>query len=359
MSAALRPQVVASAPGKVLLLGDYAVLEGAPALVMAVDRRVQVRVVGRPGAAASRVDAPQVGLVDAALSWCTNAGPDFLEPALAARPELDLLRGAVAQALAWTRQQGHAVAPVHLTVDSADFFRPAADKLGLGSSAALSAAVIAALAHHWGAVGPAPDDLWQLARAAHAAGHAPAGSGVDVAASVWGGLLRFRRWPDAPQPEIVPLRPWAALHLLILDTGAAAATAPLVAQVGALREHDPSRYWSLFERLALLSRAGTEFWGLQQMQAFTSVVEAYHVALVELGEAAEAAIVSPVHLALHAEARAVGAWYKSSGAGGADIGVAFCESARSARRLARRAVAVGAQPLALEMAAQGAVAVAA
>ena len=35
--------VTATAPGKLVLLGEYAVLEGAPALVMAIDRRAEVR----------------------------------------------------------------------------------------------------------------------------------------------------------------------------------------------------------------------------------------------------------------------------------------------------------------------------
>ena len=34
----------ASAPGKLFLLGEYAVLEGAPAMLTAVDRRVTVQI---------------------------------------------------------------------------------------------------------------------------------------------------------------------------------------------------------------------------------------------------------------------------------------------------------------------------
>jgi len=37
-------EVTASTPGKLVLLGDYAVLEGAPALVMAVNRHAKVRI---------------------------------------------------------------------------------------------------------------------------------------------------------------------------------------------------------------------------------------------------------------------------------------------------------------------------
>jgi phosphomevalonate kinase len=35
---------MASAPGKLVLAGEYAVLDGAPAIVMAVDRRAVVSV---------------------------------------------------------------------------------------------------------------------------------------------------------------------------------------------------------------------------------------------------------------------------------------------------------------------------
>lgn len=37
-------QVFTSAPGKLVVLGEYAVLHGAPALVMAINRRAEVKV---------------------------------------------------------------------------------------------------------------------------------------------------------------------------------------------------------------------------------------------------------------------------------------------------------------------------
>jgi len=50
---------LASAPGKLVLLGEYAVLDGAPALVMAVERycRVELAACEPP---ACRVEAPQL-----------------------------------------------------------------------------------------------------------------------------------------------------------------------------------------------------------------------------------------------------------------------------------------------------------
>src|SRR5207247_1999193 len=43
------PTVVARAPGKIFLTGEYAVLAGAPALVAAVDRQAEVRIARRGG----------------------------------------------------------------------------------------------------------------------------------------------------------------------------------------------------------------------------------------------------------------------------------------------------------------------
>ncbi|HUQ50718.1 MAG TPA: hypothetical protein VM692_00765, partial [Gammaproteobacteria bacterium] len=43
--------IVARAPGKVVALGEYAVLDGAPAVVLAVDRFVEVTIAASPDGA--------------------------------------------------------------------------------------------------------------------------------------------------------------------------------------------------------------------------------------------------------------------------------------------------------------------
>jgi len=49
--------VVASAPGKIVLSGEYAVLDGAPAIVMAVNRRARAALADVDGRV-SQVRAP-------------------------------------------------------------------------------------------------------------------------------------------------------------------------------------------------------------------------------------------------------------------------------------------------------------
>ena len=54
-------RIVASAPGKLVVTGEYAVLEGAPAVVLAVGRRAQV-VLDSSADADYRIDTPGLGI---------------------------------------------------------------------------------------------------------------------------------------------------------------------------------------------------------------------------------------------------------------------------------------------------------
>ncbi|HUO85923.1 MAG TPA: hypothetical protein VM617_00920, partial [Thermoanaerobaculia bacterium] len=62
--------VTASAPGKLILAGEHAVVYGRPALVAAVDLRLSATVVVRPERRPRtvRIDVPRVGVVEE-VSW--------------------------------------------------------------------------------------------------------------------------------------------------------------------------------------------------------------------------------------------------------------------------------------------------
>jgi phosphomevalonate kinase len=132
----------ASAPGKVVLSGSYSVLEGAPAIVAAVDRYVI--------ADASRRSEIVTAEVRAAIN---GGGLDFA-------PWFD------ASALRVTDPDG------------------SSRKLGIGSSAAILAASLAACSPE----GASRDDLFEKALDAHRSAQG-GGSGIDVAASIFGGIL--------------------------------------------------------------------------------------------------------------------------------------------------------------------------
>ena len=161
--------ISASAPGKVVLWGEYAVLEGAPAAVLAVNRF-----------AGCMLETSGVWRFSTTGFEAGTAEFDRL-PATAP--------AGAAATLPWqVLQECSAMpsTPVSVAMHTGEFYRDGV-KLGLGSSAALCVAVQAAVA---ALAGSTPD--YPRALAAHRRLQAGRGSGIDVAASYFGGCLRFR-----------------------------------------------------------------------------------------------------------------------------------------------------------------------
>jgi len=164
------------APGKVVLVGEFAVLDGAPAVVAAVDRGVVCRV-------------EHAG----ALAIETAEDDRFV------RRALEAVRAPPAR---------------YVFADSNPV--PGGGKLGLGGSAAATvAAVVAGTGGRW-----APADVQRIAQEVHAEVQG-SGSGVDVAASVYGGVLRYEAGAVTRLEAVAPS---------VVFTGVSAETAPRIAR---------------------------------------------------------------------------------------------------------------------------------
>lgn len=271
----------ASAPGKALLCGEYAVLEGAPAIVAAVDRRVSV-------------------------VWSEDSAP--------IPPEVDAtLRRA---------QSELGPLPHCLTVDVSDL-RQGRVKLGLGSSAAAAVATAgASFATH----GHDLDDsetlnrVFSLALEGHAS-IAPQGSGVDVAASTFGGFVRFTRTGDGIERRT--LRRPVDLVIRLVWTGHAARTSELVGKVHALRRNDPGGYRACMQRLSELSGLFASAFEAGNSAEVIAEAGSYSKAMGMLGAAAGAPIVDDrLGRAAKLATRFSGS-AKPCGAGGGDVAIAF------------------------------------
>lgn len=273
-------RVGASAPGKALLCGEYAVLEGAPTVVAAVDRRVTV-------------------------SWADDVAS--MPPEVQATLELGRARcGDV---------------PGMLAVD-ASALRREDIKLGLGSSAAAAAATAGAVfATH----GHSLQDSTVARRVFECAfeGHAsiaPQGSGADVAASTLGGFLRFRRGDEF---ELEPLSAPVGLCIELVWTGHAARTSDLVAKVLELRERAPGEYRQRMARLGAVAADFVDAFGDGSAADVILAAESYAAQMANLGDSAGAPIVE-AHLRRAAElAGRFSGSAKPCGAGGGDVAVAF------------------------------------
>jgi phosphomevalonate kinase len=351
-----------TAPGKLVLLGEYVVLEGAPAIVAAMNRRAEVRATSSAGFCVS-VPAWQI---DAAAFCFVDGEMQFADSQLQAGGRLRYVRALSEQIAVAAGQMGGALRPCHLELDTTAFYLPAPDggapqKLGLGSSAALCVALLVAYLEQANLLQTflpleAPgcrQALLELAHGLHQRAQNNNGSGVDVAASVHGGLLHFlparpagppgssgspgASGPAAGTPlRAHPLRPLPGLCLVAIWSGQSASTPAMLARVAQLKRTAPQAYWAIYEKLATYAQAGTEFWQLQDVAALSQVMDAYYTTLGELGTAAKIDIVTPAHAAIYTLVRQLGGVYKTSGAGGGDVGIALCPSSRVAERLQRR-----------------------
>ena len=257
----------ARAPGKLVLSGAYAVLEGVPALVTAVDRFV---------------------IADAA------------RPAERVTPEVKAALGELA-------------APWF----DASALREGEHKLGIGSSAAILVASLAArlVAKH-GALGDSElvERVFAPALAAHARAQG-GGSGVDVAAAAYGGTLCYRRTAHAPVVARVTLP-----RAVVIETwwsGEPATTSELVGRVHGLRARDPETFATLLGAQADAARRAERAVLAGDAPGFVSALHGQRAALAALGRAAGADIVTAAAARLAAAASP--AAVLPAGAGGGDV----------------------------------------
>jgi len=294
--------VTASAPGKLVLAGEYAVLDGAPAIALAVDRRAVAAI------------SPAAG----ELHVVTAPGYCELPGAFAAESGVFEWRsGATPYALfeiLWREAGVRPAAPLAVVLDTTAFHDPCSGrKVGIGSSAAVSAALATALAALGG------EDAATVAKRAHRRFQGGAGSGVDVAASLAGGVIEFQ--PDGRNANAVS---WPGdLHFSVLWSGVAADTAARLKRFGALPALPARReLGAAAQRFAQVFRDGRAGHILDELGRYVEVLRRFDAAC-ELG------IFAAGHGALTRQAAAHGVVYKPCGAGGGDIGIVLAAAADS------------------------------
>lgn len=283
------------APGKIILLGEHAVVYGQPALAATLDRGIRVAVskLPREEARGPVLRGTGFGIDATARPDPEGQGPEALRRALSRLVEL----------------YGERVRELLFVVEGAI---PAG--CGLGSSAALSVALIRGV-HRFFGEKISPEEVIEQAFVLERVFHGNP-SGVDHSVIAHGGLVWFQRRPDEAKPVIERVLPSRRLRFAVGLAGAHAGTAHAV---GALRERakrHPALYQHLWEGIGQLVREAR------------SCVESGHLGalgeLMDLGQGYLNAlgVSTPAIEALCAIARdrgALGAKLTGAGGGGAVI----------------------------------------
>jgi len=302
----------ARAPGKLVVAGDYAVLEGAPAISAAVDLYAEVTV------SLANAATHQLHIVNSGYTFAFDGGfgipmrwhqdPGAAGALLSAALQVFLDAGLTTAALPCVR----------ISIDTRDFFAQGSKK-GIGSSAAVAVALTGAL----GVLTRSKIGI-DTALQVHRSFQHDQGSGIDVLTSWEGGVICMQ---PGDTPTMEPLDWPEGMFVRPVPTGRPASTPAMLMRLEDFRAAQPAEYAARFTVLKDGAAAVAAAWVGESIATQLSALQDYAIALQLLDDVAGIGIWSEEHCVLRKIANRTGVIYKPSGAGGGDFGLAFAADA--------------------------------
>lgn len=273
----------ASAPGKIILFGEHAVVYGRPAIAIPVTQvHATATITPLPEAAHGQIniEAPDIDF----SSWLHETSKDH--------PLHQVIR------LSLDAMEQKEFPALHIRIKSSI---PIA--AGLGSSAAISVAIVRALGKYFNRPLAASQESAIAFRVEKI--HHRSASGVDNTVIAFEQPVFFTQG-EAPNP----FQPGAAINLLIADTGIASKTSQTVGEVMQKRAAENDYVESIFDQIAELTEFAKRAIVSGQIMVVGPLMNQNHVLLQALG------VSSPELDLLVQTAREAGAFgSKLSGAG--------------------------------------------
>jgi mevalonate kinase len=277
---------VVIAPGRIILVGEYGVLEDGPVVVASIARYAKAQFVPRMDAMSKLVSE------------------------VVKRTQVEL--GEIFAALP----------PGSILVDDEDF-RHNGQLVGLGSSAASSVAAVGALLETLGLpVATRRSLVFAIADAGRRALAGRAGSGVESLAATYGGLVRVSR-ARGREPKAVPVVPPPGLSLVLFSVAPSVSAQRIAEDIRRYARSDPVGFEDRTRTLRGLAQRFVDEIGAGRATGAIASASGYGDELAGLGRAAQVPIMNePFDLAREL-ARELGGVAKPSGAGAGSVGVAM------------------------------------
>lgn len=297
-----------SAPGKVVIAGEYAVLIGAPAIAMAISRRALCSVQIADKGEWSIRSQPSFWNGEFSLSEIARSQPNDLIASALQRIEASVVN-----------LPSHA----ELGIDTRTLFH-FGKKMGLGSSAASLVSLYVAVCTLRG-VEHSLEGALRLHDEVYVSG-----SGIDIATSYTGGVVRFQ------DREVQSINLPSGVKTRVLYVGTSTTTSDKVLLFKDWLSGQPK---STAERIKNASETVASSVG--QAADFLDALR-YFVEIQEfIDSGSRIGIWGPQHRAMKSLANREGVLYKPSGAGGGDIGLAMSTDPEVLDRLVENAEKMG------------------
>lgn len=337
----LKQTLTIQTPGKLMVAGEYAVLEPNQSLiVMAVDRYVYTTI---RKSEAYEFTSEDFQLYN--LKWHYEKGRITFENY---SPRLRFVTVAMATTLTYLQQCGITISPFSLTVRSELADKKSGAKYGLGSSAAVATGIVSAILEMFLRERPSREVIFKLAAIAHVRTQG-SGSGADIAASTYGGVIHYRsfqaEWLKKQLTKVKKVKQivhmtWDYLSIkktafpkdvtiYIGWTGKPASTSNLVSKIRAMKVTDRASYDSFLNQSS--DAVDIILQGIEQndVDLFFRGIKLNRAALAFLGEKSNVSIETEKLHRLSEVAERLGGAGKLSGAGGGDCGIAFLRKTTS------------------------------
>jgi len=337
--------LIASAPGKLILLGEYSVLFGGPAVVVAVNRRATVQLSSSRN---ERFTIRSPGLIaePARFSLGADGTIHWSADDQSVAKKFVLVERFIETLTASDLVETASITPFEAVLDTRAFYRESQSapiKLGIGSSAALTAAFGSAVASWAGRNDLLESPLTWLGHLLrfHREFQGGRGSGIDLAASLLGGIVEYRLDDESNIETAIHVDLPEDLHMLFVWTGRSADTGDFLKRLSGEMSLDGGISERALHRIGDVAETGVDALREGRTGSFLEAVDQFCEAMDALGEVSGLPIMSDEHRHLLRLANEQGVHYKPSGAGGGDMGVAFAADPTELSGLIPRIEAAG------------------
>ena len=306
-------------PGKIVISGEYAVLDGASAIVSALNQKVNIKIQKSDKeqniflTSALESDFPFIIDDDSNIVWLDTDPGIF---GLLLQYAINIIKPKFKEKFC-------------INIDSSEFFQTTEDgkahKLGIGSSAAVSVGIIQGLSRYHD-ISSSPENLLKQANSIHQALQGKQGSGIDVTCSfVNQGVIECTK--DSIKNHTWSILNWPnGLYLKILITSKDASTKKLVTNYQRVKNLYPKEFKVVLDQLLEITKSLSTAWKSEDVDSIIDLLTNFASHIKRLDKIGDIGIYTRVHNDIQNIALRHNVFYKPSGAGGGDIGLALSSS---------------------------------